>query len=80
MTAMQELLVHFNELNESGWFTFDEVEQAILDFGVPAEKEQLIDAFDDGQANWEVGVRDFETGKQYYNEVYENKSAATPAT
>jgi len=80
MTAMQELLVHFNELNESGWFTFDEVEQAILDFGVPAEKEQLIDAFDDGQANWEVGVRDFETGKQYYNEVYGNESAATPAT
>ncbi len=41
MTAMQELLIHFNEKNESGWFTMDEIEQAILDFGIPAEKQQI---------------------------------------
>jgi len=80
MTAMQQLLGHFREANISGWFSIEEVEQMILDFGFPAEKKQIIDDFDNGQANWEVGVRDFETGKQYYNEVYGNESATTPAT
>ena len=73
MTAMQELLIHFNELNESGWFTFDEVEQAILEHGMPLEKKQIIDAFDEGGI-WPID------GKQYYNQTYGNEAAATPAT
>jgi len=50
MTAMQELLIHFNEKNESGWFTFDEVEQAILQHGMPLEKQQLCDFWVQGNS------------------------------
>lgn len=32
-------------------------------------KQQIIDAFDDGQANYTL-PRDFDNGKEYYEETY----------
>ena len=77
-TAMQELLIHFNEMNQSKWFSMDEVEQAILDHGIPLEKEQIIDAFVAGDERG-TGEIPFNC-EQYYNQTYGNKASAPPAT
>ena len=85
MTAMQELLVHFNEMNESGFFTFDEVKKAILEHGIPIEKQQIIDAFNEGYRSGECqdfdptkDVADFDDAKNYYNDTYGNEAATPP--
>ena len=88
-TAMQELLIHFNEMNQSGWFTMDEIEQAILEIGIPAEKQQIFDAFNQGYRDGfgdpqnVIGGKDvseFDDAKNYYNDTYGNEAAAPPAT
>jgi hypothetical protein len=78
MTAMQQLLGHFREENISGWFSIEEVEQMILDFGFLAEKKQIIDAFVAGDERG-TGEIPFNC-EQYYNQTYGNKASAPPAT
>jgi hypothetical protein len=82
MTAMQELLVHFNEMNQSGWFSMDEVEQAILDHGIPLEKEQIIDAYYAGTEQFDNAapiVRPKEP-ESYYNDLFYAHQPPRPAT
>jgi len=80
-TAMQELLRRFKKVNQSGWVSLDELEQEILDFGIPTEKMQIEQTW--WAANRE-GVRNFLYSSQppknaanlYYNETYGNEAAA----
>ena len=68
-TAMQELLERFKTMSSSGWFSFDEVEQEILDFGIPKEKQQIIDAYVDGVYH-DAKMTPHEGAQNYYNETY----------
>jgi hypothetical protein len=74
-TAMQKLLLQFKEENKSGWFSFDEIEQTILDFGLKLEKEQIENIYDKGflfgVAMLKQKQEVFVNGEKYYNETFE---------
>ena len=36
------------------------------------EKEQIQDAFDNGQANWDAKCQDFKDGKEYFTKFFKN--------
>lgn len=84
LTAMQELIEYFSNSN-SLWFSFDEVEQIILDFGILKEKQQIINAFNNGtktrytQGAVMLGLstlpKNINTAEQYYNETYGSKGS-----
>lgn len=84
LTAMQELIEYFTNSN-SFWFSFDEVEQIILDFGILKEKQQIINAFNNGtktrytQGAVMLGLstlpKNINTAEQYYNETYGSKGS-----
>lgn len=64
-TAVSWLIEQLEQKGFDLKFNQDVIEQA-----KQLEKEQIVDAFDDGQANYSL-PRDFETGKQYYSDTYE---------
>lgn len=66
LTAMQELIEYFTNSN-SFWFSFDEVEQIILDFGMPKEKQQIINAWKDGYGG------DAHDENEYYNNTFKQE-------
>lgn len=68
-TAMQQLLTKLKEYSHSGWLSLDEIEQEILDFGVPIEKQQIQDAWIAGR---EFGCKhdDPKTAEEYYEKTY----------
>jgi len=65
-TAMQALIIHFKEMNKSGWFSIDEIEQEILDFGIETEKQQIIDAFNSGLCVKKDSSINIDGGDDYY--------------
>ena len=72
-TAIQELIdiveMDYNNGVEISMWVF----HGMLLKALFKEKQQILDAFDDGQANWEVGVRDFDNGEEYYTKNFSDK-------
>jgi hypothetical protein len=68
MTAMQLLLEQFKKEYNNGWFSFDEVEQNILDVGIPAEKQQIIDAWNNGDVR-QGNNKHINNADAYYNNL-----------
>lgn len=62
-TAVQWLQSQYDNCPES-FLTDDDFAKALQ-----MEREQIIDAFDDGQANHCL-PRDYENSKQYYNQTF----------
>ena len=44
--------------------------QSQLDYFVKKEKDQLVDAFDNGQANWDAKCQDYKNGTEYFNNTF----------
>ena len=71
-TAVQYLLEEFNEIIGPVSFTVTQ-DLFIRDAVIKAkemEKEQIIDAFDEGNSNGFI----IKCGEQYYNETYKNEA------
>lgn len=70
-TAMQQLLDKFR-VNK--WYSADEIEQEFLDFGLPLEKEQIVDACNEGFNDGNEYVDLLETvGENYFNKTYQKQ-------
>ena len=46
--------------------------QSQLDYFVKKGKEQLVDAFDNGQANSDTKCQDYKNGIEYFNNTFKN--------
>ena len=68
-TAMQQLLDKFREKK---WYSADEIEQEFLDFGLPLEKEQIINDHLAGQNAQSENDGDGQNEIEYFNEQYED--------
>ena len=81
-TAMQQLL---NNLKGSVWYTYDEIEQLIIDEMMPTERQQIIDAFNEGYREGESDaagmianddVSQYDNANLYFNQTYGNEAEA----
>lgn len=71
-TAMQELIDYLQEQLDDDFDSRTKYIQEFCQKSLEKEKQQIIDSFDNGQANYTL-PKDFETGKDYYNETFKNK-------
>lgn len=72
-----------NVLSEEGSYHPKDVKQARLIFTtcqnvlnkvrdlLPKEKIRLVDAFDEGQANWDEKCQDFKNGSEFFDRCYD---------
>jgi hypothetical protein len=44
----------------------------MLSNGLKKERQQLVDAFDNGQANWDAKCQDYKNGNEYFNKTFKN--------
>jgi hypothetical protein len=79
MTVLQELLIlvdrkslfiedEYNDGPDYNVIKFEDV-KALIESLLPKERSMIVDAFDNGQANYSA-PRDFEDGKQYFGETF----------
>lgn len=60
---MQQLLDKFRETT---WYSADDIEQEFLDFGLPLEKQQIINAHRSGY------IDGIESAEEYFKQEYED--------
>ena len=69
-TAMQKFISIWEEMPTSDdfeiWFRINQ------DKYLEMEKQQIQDAFDNGQANWDAKCQDFKDGKEYFTKCFKN--------
>jgi hypothetical protein len=75
-TAMQQLLTKLKKYSHSGWLLLDEIEQEILDFGMPIEKRQLESAWwaghDERDAAGVIHVSEL-AATEYFDRTYKSE-------
>lgn len=69
-TAMQEIMNIVEMDYANGVEISMKVLYKMLSKGLRKEREQLIDAFDNGQANWDVKCQDYKNGTEYFNNTF----------
>lgn len=69
-TAMQEIMNIVEMDYANGVEISMKVFYKMLSNGLRKEREQLIDAFDNGQANWDAKCQDYKNGTEYFNNTY----------
>lgn len=69
-TAMQEIMNIVEMDYANGIEISMKVFYKMLSKGLRKEREQLIDAFDNGQANWDAKCQDYKNGTEYFNNTF----------